>query len=445
MKAHLFLSAAAALAISVLSLSAQEGYTPSPEVIESQREFREDRFGIFIHWGLYSMMGQGEWVMTNQNLNYKEYPLLAKSFYPVNFDAEEWVSAIKASGAKYICITSRHHDGFSLWDTDLSDYNMTDATPYGRDILKELAEECEKQDIALHFYYSLLDWGRLDYPVGRTGRGTGRTVQENPEGYFDFMKGQISELLSGEYGEIRCIWFDGDWDHDYDRDSMDWHYDEIYPLIHSLQPGCLVGNNHHLDPIAGEDIQIFERDIPGQNTAGWHEGAVSALPLETCQTMNGSWGYRMKDQNYKSVPYLIKYLVSTAGRDANLLLNVGPQPDGALPSAAIERMKAMGEWLSEYGESIYGTRSTLVDPQPWGVVTHKENKLWLHIFPDDWANAKCSETIFIPYTEGRKVKAASSMADGSKLTFKQYKEGLFVTLPEFPEETPDFIVEITLK
>lgn len=158
MKAHLFLSAAAALAISVLSLSAQEGYTPSPEVIESQREFREDRFGIFIHWGLYSMMGQGEWVMTNQNLNYKEYPLLAKSFYPVNFDAEEWVSAIKASGAKYICITSRHHDGFSLWDTDLSDYNMTDATPYGRDILKELAEECEKQDIALHFYYSLLDW-----------------------------------------------------------------------------------------------------------------------------------------------------------------------------------------------------------------------------------------------------------------------------------------------
>ena len=421
------------------------------QIIKSQQAFREKRFGIFIHWGLYSMVGQGEWVMQNQNISYQEYPKLAQAFYPANFDAAEWVRSFKQAGAKYICITTRHHDGFSLFDTDASDYNVVDATPFGRDIIGELAEECRKEGIALHFYYSTLDWGRADYPRGRTGRGTGRGPQEDPENYFNFMKSQLTELLT-KYGDVGCIWFDGHWDHDEDtvdwtRDSVYryWHYDEIYPLIHNLQSGCLIGNNHHLDPFEGENIQIFERDVPGQNTAGWHEGGISDLPLETCQTMNRSWGYRITDNNYKSFHALIKYLASTAGRDANLLLNVGPQPDGSLPEAALERLSQMGEWLQTNGETIYGTRATLVKPQPWGVVTHKENKMWLHIFPDELASAQTEGKIYIPYTTDRKIKSAKVFSSSAPLKFKQYKEGIFVFLPKGVEtqNIPDYIVELT--
>ena len=312
------------------------------------------------------------------------------------------------SGARYICITTRHHDGFSMFDSKCTDYDIMDATPFKRDIIAELAAECERQDMPLHFYYSLIDWGRTDAPRGRTGQETGRPEATDPDTYFDFMKCQLTELLTS-YGKVGCIWFDGNWDHEEWEQPLDYRYDELYPLIHELQPGCLIGNNHHITPYPGEDIQIFERDIPGENTAGWHSGGVSTtLPLETCQTMNGSWGYRMRDQNYKSVDELIRYLVSTAGRDANLLLNVGPQPDGNIPAAALERLAAMGEWLAVNGETIYGTRSTLVKPQPWGVTTHKDNKMWLHVFPEDAFKNVPDGQIYVPYKDGRKVASVTT-------------------------------------
>ena len=200
---------------SILPAIGQPGYVPSEEIKASQQKFREYKLGIFIHWGIYSMLGQGEWVMHNQDLNYQEYPKLAEGFYPINFNAKEWVSSIKDAGAKYICITTRHHDGFSMFDTECSDYNIVDSTPYGKDIIAEIARECKEQGIALHFYYSTLDWGRLDYPRGRTGLGTGRPAQTDENTYFDFMKGQLRELLT-KYGDIGCIWFDGHWDHDQD-------------------------------------------------------------------------------------------------------------------------------------------------------------------------------------------------------------------------------------
>lgn len=434
--------------MAVLSLSlgvnAQPGYIPSKDIQDAQQEFRDNKFGIFIHWGIYSMMGQGEWVLNGQDMRHSEYSKLAAGFYPANFNAAEWVGAFKEAGAKYICITSRHHDGFSMFDTKCSDYNIMDATPFKRDVLAEIAEECEKQGMTLHVYYSILDWGREDYPRGRTGKNTGRTAETNPDGYFDFMKGQLTELLTN-YGKIGCIWLDGHWDHDEDTVEFDWRYDELYPLIHSLQPGCLVGNNHHLDPFEGEDIQIFERDVPGQNTAGWHEGGISSLPLETCQTMNESWGYRIRDNQYKSPEYLIKYLVGTAGRDANLLLNVGPQPDGSLPAAALERLKIMGEWLAENGETIYGTRGNLVAPQPWGVVTARGNRIFIHIFPDDMAAARCDRTIFVPLKDISRIKTVRPFKSENKLSYRQYDEGVFVTLPEIDEGIVDYIVEITVK
>ena len=172
-------------------------YSPTEKNLERRKEFADSKFGIFIHWGIYSMMGDGEWVMTNQNIRHKNYSQLAAGFYPSKFDAKEWVNIIKSSGAKYLCFTSRHHDGFSMFHSDYTDYNIVDATPFKRDVLKELAYECNKQNIKLHLYYSHIDWGRDDFPVGATGQYSGRDKsKENWDSYYSFMNNQLSELLT---------------------------------------------------------------------------------------------------------------------------------------------------------------------------------------------------------------------------------------------------------
>ncbi len=422
---------------------AQSSYNPSPENAASREEFSYDRFGIFIHWGIYSMLGQGEWAMQLQNLDYQEYARLAGGFNPSRFDAREWVRAIKASGAKYITITSRHHDGFSMFRSAASTYNIVDATPFGRDVIGELAEACREEGIRLHFYYSHLDWGRTDYwPRGRTGRGTGR-----PEGrdgdwrhYLGFINAQLTELLT-QYGPVGAIWFDGLWDmdsHPREEQPAIWNLEEQYALIHRLQPGCLIGNNHHIAPFEGEDIQIFERDLPGENEAGYSEGQeIAHLPLETCQTMNRSWGYDIKDKDYKSPEDLIRYLVRTAGKGANLLLNIGPRPDGTLPEEALDRLAAIGTWMDVYGETIYGTEAGCTGPQDWGVSTQKGDILYLHVLdPADVISVDLE----------RRIKSAESFPEGSALRFEQKKnDSAHIYLPEAPEGTVDQVVKLVLR
>lgn len=418
------------------ALQAQEvPYLPTPENMESRQEFSDMKFGIFLHWGIYSMFGQGEWYMQNANIDWREYEKAASAFYPARFDANAWVEAIKGSGAKYITITSRHHDSFSMFKTEQSDYNIVDATPYGRDVLKELADACHEQGVRLHFYYSHLDWRREDYPVGRTGLGTKRELKPNWQTYLQFMKGQLTELLTN-YGEVGAIWFDGVWDHDEDATPFDWSLREQYDLIHSLQPRCLVGNNHHLAVFPGEDIQIFERDVPGENKAGLSGQEVSVLPLETCQTMNGMWGYKITDQNYKSVDDLVRLLVSTAGKGANLLLNIGPQPNGELPAAALDRLKGMGEWLEKYGESIYGTQATGFGSKPWGETTCKDKTIYVHLLRE-------KKDILLPHF-AKRVKRVSVLNDGQSVSYSQIKGALLLHVPEH-EEVVDYIIKIELK
>ena len=409
-------------------------YVPTSENLQARKEFQDNKFGVFLHWGIYSMTARGEWYMNDRNIHRDEYAKLASGFYPSKFDAAQWVSAIKASGAKYITITSRHHDSFSMFDTAESDFNIVDATPFKRDVLKELADECHKQGIKLHFYYSHLDWKREDYPLGKTGKGTGRPQgKENWQTYYRFMNNQLTELLT-HYGPIGAIWFDGVWDQ---ADDFDWQLEEQYGLIHRLQPACLIGNNHHRTPYAGEDFQMFERDLPGENTAGFSEGQeVSVLPLETCETMNKTWGYNIEDQQYKSTKTLIQLLVRAAGKNANLLMNIGPQPNGELPAAAVQRMKEMGEWMNQYGETIYGTRGGDVAPQTWGVSTRKGNRLFIHVL--DWQET----TLRLPLKA--KVKKAVQFVDGTPVTFRKDKDGVLLTFPQVPTET-DYVVELTLK
>lgn len=358
-------------------------YKPTPENIKARKLFAERRFGIFIHWGIYSMFAQGEWYLETGRLNAKEYSKAANAFYPHDFNANKWIKIFNESGAKYICFTTRHHDGFSMWNTKESDYNIMH-TPYSHDIVKELADACHAQGMGLHLYYSHLDWMRDDYPIGRTGHYTGRTLKPDYQSYFKFMNNQLTELLT-KYGKIDAIWFDGFWDHDSDKTPFNWNAEEQYKLIHKLQPACLVGNNHHLVPLQGEDIQIFERDVPGENKAGYsgNNGVSNTLPLETCQTMNGMWGYKIVDQNYKSSCELIRLLARTASKGANLLLNIGPQPDGNLPDAAIEKLHEMGEWLKTNGEAIYETEGI---PYAEGgdsiVLTRKNDVTYIHILSE---------------------------------------------------------------
>lgn len=421
-------------ALCVPGIAQQTTYEPSAEIRKSQEEFQDNKFGIFLHYGIYSMLGDGEWVMNNKNLNWEEYAKLASGFYPIEFDAAEWVSAIKASGAKYICITSRHHDGFSMFDTKQSDYDIVDATPFKRDLIKELADECHRQGIKLHFYYSHLDWRRPDYPLGNTGHGTGREKgKENWESYYRFMNNQLTELLTN-YGDIGAIWFDGVWDQ---PEDFDWQLEEQYALIHKLQPSCMVGNNHHRAPYAGEDFQLFERDLPGENKAGFSAGQkVTSLPLETCETMNHTWGYSITDQDYKSTKELIHYLVKAAGKNANLLMNIGPQPNGELPATAVQRLKEVGDWMKIYGETIYGTRGGIITPREWGVTTQKGNTLYVHILNSQ------DKGLYLPLGE-QKIKKAVLFKDQSKVRFKQDKDGAFLILEQTPEDI-DTVVEITL-
>ena len=428
------------LAVMLLSLTGgaqeQRDYVPTPENLKARQEFADSKLGIFIHWGIYSMFAQGEWYMTNANIDKREYAKAASAFYPIGFDAKEWVSAIKDAGAKYICFTSRHHDGFSMWDTEQSAYNIVDATPFGRDVIKELADECRRQGIKLHFYYSHIDWTRDDYPAGRTGRGTGKDPgKEDWPAYYAFMNRQLTELLT-RYGEVGAIWFDGWWDHDCDTVPFDWQLKEQYALIHRLQPACLVGNNHHQNPMEGEDIQIFERDLPGENKAGLSGQEVSRLPLETCQTMNGMWGYKIIDQNYKSAETLIRYLVSTSGKGANLLLNIGPQPNGKLPATALDRLKEIGEWTSRYGETIYGTTAGDIPVQKWGVTTRKGNRLFVHIFDHK------ERELHLPL-QGR-VKRATVYDTKRMLKTTRTKEGITIFFDEEPSGV-DYIVELEMR
>lgn len=430
------LLAAAMLALSLTaSANTNQTYTPSADNIAARKHFQDSKFGIFLHWGLYAMLATGEWTMTNNNLNYKEYAKLAGGFYPSRFSAKEWVSQIKASGAKYICFTTRHHEGFSMFKSKYSDYNVVDASPFKRDIVKELADECHRQGIDIHFYYSHIDWQREDAPLGRTGLGTGRPVEkQNWDSYYTFMNNQLTELLTN-YGKVGAIWFDGWWDQDINP-SFDWRLPEQYALIHRLQPACLIGNNHHQTPFEGEDFQMFERDLPGENTAGLSGQSISQLPLETCETMNGMWGYKITDQNYKSTKTLIHYLVKAAGRNANLLMNIGPQPDGCLPAVAVQRLKEMGEWMKTYGETIYGTRGGRVSPRDWGVTTEKGNKIFVHIL-----NLK-DRSLFLPITD-KNAKRAVDYVSRKAVKMQKCQGGVLITLDSVPTDV-DKVVEIQM-
>lgn len=407
------------------------GYQPSQANIEARQWFQDAKFGLFVHWGVYCILANGEWVMFQDKISVNDYEKVPDQFNPVKFDPDEWCRMVKDAGMKYITITSKHHDGFAMFDSKVSNYDVVDRTPYGKDILKMLADACERNGIKLFFYHSQLDWHHPDYyPRGRTNYNNGRPYSGDWYKYLDYMDAQLRELCTN-YGKIGGIWFDGMWD----KPEADWRLGKTFRLIHELQPQAMIGNNHHRAPFPGEDFQMFEKGLPGQDPFS-QEKSISVLPLETCETINNAWGYNKSDNHYKSSKDLMQYLIKAAGNNANFLLNVGPMPDGTIQPEFKERLAEMGKWLKINGESIYDTRGGPIPPQSWGVSTQKGDVVYLHVLAE-------SDLIIAVPDFGKTIKKAA-LLNGTTLEFSQTGAGTIIKLPKSNRDPYDTVVIITL-
>jgi alpha-L-fucosidase len=428
---------AAALLFACLPLAAaraQAPYVPAPENLAARLWFQDAKFGMFIHWGISSLLMDGEWVMQNRRIRVAEYERIAPSFNPVRFNADEWVALARAAGMRYITLITKHHDGFALFDSRVSDWDVMDRTPFRRDIVREMADACRRQDLKLFVYYSQLDWHHPDYfPRGQTGHSAARPDSGSWGRYLDYMDAQLRELFTN-YGPLGGVWFDGMWD----KPDADWRLERTYRMIHDLQPAALIIPNHHQAPLPGEDVQTFEKDLPGANTAGFNTTVVTtALPLETSETMNDSWGFNLTDHNYKSVPQLVRELVNAAGRNANFLLNIGPMPDGSIQPEFQERLRAIGAWMGRFGSSIYGTRGGPVPPRPWGVTTQKADTVYVHVL--DWADPQLALPV-LP----RHVRAARALDGGAAVPFRETESGIVLGLPPRNPGVVDQIIALEL-
>ncbi len=423
---RLALIAAALIVGSALPLKAQsDSNNPDPYANETKEQrdtrmkwFREARFGLFIHWGVYSVpaglyQGQdvanyGEWIMNFGKIPGAEYREFAKQFNPVKFNADEWVMLAKQAGMKYLIITSKHHDGFAMFDSQVSDWNIMKATPFGRDPLKELAAACQKHGVKLGLYYSQAqDWNN-------GGAGYEHRVDRPPYDMSEYIRKitvpQVREILT-KYVPIAVLWWDTPADMNRERAA------ELLPLL-KLQPGII--HNDRLGGGFGGDTSTPEQFIP---TRG------ASQDWETCMTMNDTWGFKQNDHNWKSTETLVRQLIDCASKGGNYLLNVGPTAEGLIPAPSVERLKAVGDWMKINGEAIYATTaSPFARPFPWGRCTLKTDgkttTLYLHVF--DWPD---NGELFVPGLQTA-PKKAWLLAGGKTLKTKTTAAGVLIHLPK---------------
>ena len=389
---------------------------------ERMRWWRDAKFGMFIHWGPYAVLGgvykgqnsaAAEWIMNEEDIPAAEYEEYARQFNPVKFDARAWVELAKAGGAKYIIITSKHHDGFSMWDSRVSGYDIAEFTPFKRDVLKELAEACKQAGIRLGFYYSIMDWHHPDAAGERFGE------------YRDaYLKPQLQELLTG-YGKISVLWFDGEWINDWTEPQGA----DLYNLVRRLQPEIIVNNRvgkgrngmqgMSLDNSSVGDFGTPEQEILTQGNA--------AMDWEACMTTNDSWGFKKSDNNWKSPEALIHNLVDIAAKGGNYLLNLGPDADGLIPEAGQERFREIGKWLRVNGAAIYGTRA-LPEYREGETIRYTRSKDGKTIYATvlEWPG----KSLRLKYIEPKKNSRIYLLGRKSALTWKTDSRGeVVITLP----------------
>jgi alpha-L-fucosidase len=414
--------------------------------------FKEAKFGMFIHWGVYSQLAgtykgeqipfYAEWIMESAVIPVEEYETYAEMFNPRFFDADEWVRIAKEAGMQYIVITTKHHDGFALWDSKVSDWDIMDASPFKRDILKELAEACRKHGIRLGFYYSIMDWHHPDAQAAFYPSYNNRKAS-NPEfrRYLDTkMKPQLEELLTG-YGDVAILWFDGEWVGDYTSEMGK----EVDAYIRSLQPRIIINNRvdkgrqgmagiNREGDFAG-DYGTPEQEIPDTGLEG--------VDWESCMTMNRAWGWKSSDSNWKSSTDLIRNLVDIVSKGGNFLLNVGPTPEGYIPRPSVRILQDMGAWLKVNGEAVYGVNASPFEQPKWkGRYTVTDGALYTVVFerptrPDGWLS--------IPQPAGFSLQSkAILLATGEQLELRADQGTVYIALPDVLPDPVASVVKITL-
>ena len=368
----------ASIAVALTFMSAGAGYAPEDWNLAAREKFAGQRFGIFIHWGIYANYAQGEWYQQQIGIDTETYGRMKDGFCPSKFDAKEWVRVFKDAGAKYVTVTSRHHDGFSLWPTKADDgYNIAE-TPFRRDILGEIAKACGEAGLQLNFYYSLMDWHRKDYPAGSAAKKVFGDQKGDYESYKRFMLAQMGELIDSYRPGV--IWLDGEWEHarrledgTWNR-TLDWDFDTIYDFIHSKH--VLVANNNHQPIRPKEDIQLFERDLPGEGGMfSKNQPLAHDRPVEQCDVIQkGVWGYRIGERTFRTPEEVCAMICRCAAKDSNLLMNIGPDGSGRLPAPAVGVMAEVGKWMRANGDAIYATRGLGLAKNADGSETGKTRK-----------------------------------------------------------------------
>jgi len=425
-----------AAVLAAAATAATAGQAPEEESTQ-QRDarmawWREARFGMFIHFGLFSVAagewngkqipGMGEWIMHDAHIRLANYSTLQREFNPSKFDARAWAAVAKDAGMKYVVLTTKHIDGFCMFGSKLTDYNVTN-TPFKRDVLKELCAAVRRAGLKMGTYYSISDFAYPDYcPLG-PGSTWAAVVQEkkNPDfnRYLAYLKGQLRELLTN-YGPIGVMWFDAC----YDQSPEQIHATELVKMMKGLQPNLIINNRLGV----ALDFDTPEQGIPATG--------IPDRDWETCMTINDTWGYKKQDHNWKSTETLLKNLIDIVSKGGNYLLNVGPTGDGEIPPECVQRLHEMGRWMKVNGESIYGTTASPFKKLAWGRCTQKEGKLYLHVF--DWPVGE----LVVPGLRNT-VKKAYLLADQTKtpLTVTRSEDGISVAVPR---QAPDEIASVVV-
>ena len=426
-------------------------FAETPEQKDERMEWwREARFGLFIHWGVYAVpagewngepvKGIAEWIQSKAPITATDYEPLKNVFNPTQYDADAWVRLAKNAGMKYIVITSKHHDGFCLWDSAETDWDIA-STPYKKDLLKPLAEACEKQGIKLCFYHSIMDWKHPEYGIKKPWRGNFDNPAPDMDAYTAYMKAQLKELLT-EYGDIGVLWFDGEWESAWTHERGE----DLDDYLRAIKPSIIINNrvDKGRKGMAGMnkegdfrgDFGTPEQEIP-------HNG-FPGVDWESCMTMNKSWGYKASDHNWKSTELLIQNLVDIASKGGNYLLNVGPTAEGLIPAPSVQRLEEMGEWMKLNAESIHGTSASPLPSFDWGRCTVKKEgditTLYLHVF--QWPE---NGELMVPglRAEGETLEA-SLLANGNTLEVLTGPESVAIKISAPAPDPIDSVIALKI-
>jgi len=429
----------------ILTVNAQDFTKETKKEHDARMKWwREARFGLFIHWGLYSIpagewkgkANYAEWIRNQAQIPLKVYDKFVSKFNPVKFNAEYWVRMAKDAGMKYIVITSKHHDGFCLFNSKYTNFDVM-ATPFKKDILKELSEACKKEGIKLCFYYSIMDWHNPDYLPRRGWETTRSSKGADFNRYVQYMKNQLKELLTN-YGNIGVLWFDGEWENTWnDKRGL-----KLYNYVRSLQPNIIINNR----------VGASRNGLEGFTETGKFTGdfgtpeqqiPITGLPgidWESCMTMNDHWGYNKNDHNFKSAKEILRMLADIASKGGNYLLNIGPTAEGVFPPESVERLHKIGKWMKVNRESIYETSASLFSKLDWGTCTQKNidgnTRLYLHVF--NWPN---DGKLIVPGIYNKPLKSYL-LSDKNKLPLdcERNEDAIVIKIPSTAPDSINSVV-----